>query len=69
VTPGQAYQAIVPPGDGVCLLTVVHDQLEQAPRTAERVADTGWMRVVSGLKPSSKQRVPVQRRTPAVVAG
>ena len=31
------------------LLTVVHDQLEGAPKTAESVAG-GWMYVLSGLK-------------------
>lgn len=41
---------IDPDSDGTCLLTVVHDQLEHAPRTAARVAGTGWMRVLSGLK-------------------
>jgi len=41
---------IEPGQDGICLLTVVHDRLEHAPRTAERVAGTGWMRVLSGLK-------------------
>ena len=41
---------IEPDQDGVCLLTVMHDQLEQSPRTAERVAGTGWIRVLSGLK-------------------
>jgi uncharacterized protein YndB with AHSA1/START domain len=41
---------IEPDQDGVCLLTVVHDQLDHAPKTAERVAGTGWMRVLSGLK-------------------
>jgi uncharacterized protein YndB with AHSA1/START domain len=35
--------------DGVSLLTVVHDQLEGAPKTAASVAG-GWMRVLSGLK-------------------
>ena len=35
---------------GVCLLTVVHDQLEGAPKTAAGVAGPGWMRVLSGLK-------------------
>jgi uncharacterized protein YndB with AHSA1/START domain len=35
--------------DGVSLLTVVHDQLEGAPKTAASVAG-GWMRVISGLK-------------------
>ena len=39
-----------PDPNGVSLLTVVHDQLEHAPKTAERVAGTGWMRVLSGLK-------------------
>jgi uncharacterized protein YndB with AHSA1/START domain len=34
---------------GVSLLTVVHDQLEGAPKTAASVAG-GWMRVISGLK-------------------
>lgn len=33
----------------VTRLTVHHDQLAAAPRTAARVA-TGWMRVLSGLK-------------------
>lgn len=40
-----------PASDGVTLLTVVHDQLDAAPRTAARVAETtGWTRVLSGLK-------------------
>jgi uncharacterized protein YndB with AHSA1/START domain len=34
---------------GVCRLTVVHDRLEGAPKTAESVAG-GWMFVLSGLK-------------------
>lgn len=36
--------------DGVCLLTVVHDRLEGAPRTAANVSGAGWMGVLSGLK-------------------
>jgi uncharacterized protein YndB with AHSA1/START domain len=36
--------------DGVSLLTVVHDRLEGAPKTAAGVAGIGWMRVLSGLK-------------------
>ncbi|MFI7128888.1 SRPBCC domain-containing protein [Nonomuraea sp. NPDC050153] len=41
----------IEPGDsGVCLLTVVHDRLEAAPKTAARVAGPSWMRVLSGLK-------------------
>lgn len=42
--------SIEPAEDGVTLLTVVHDQLEDAPKTAARVAGTGWMRILSGLK-------------------
>ena len=37
-------------GDGTCLLTVVHDRLEGAPKTAEHVAGEGWMYVLSNLK-------------------
>jgi uncharacterized protein YndB with AHSA1/START domain len=36
--------------DGTCLLTLVHDRLEGAPKTAEGVAGEGWMYVLSGLK-------------------
>jgi uncharacterized protein YndB with AHSA1/START domain len=35
---------------GLSLLTVVHDQLEGAPKTAASVNGVGWMRVLSGLK-------------------
>jgi uncharacterized protein YndB with AHSA1/START domain len=35
---------------GMSLLTVVHDQLEGAPKTAESVSGEGWMYVLSGLK-------------------
>jgi uncharacterized protein YndB with AHSA1/START domain len=41
---------IEPRDGGVCLLTVVHDQLEGAPKTAQMVAGEGWMMVLSGLK-------------------
>jgi uncharacterized protein YndB with AHSA1/START domain len=36
--------------DGTCLLTLVHDRLEGAPKTAESVAGPGWVYVLSGLK-------------------
>jgi uncharacterized protein YndB with AHSA1/START domain len=40
----------VEPQEGdYCLLTLVHDKLEGAPKTAESVAG-GWMFVLSGLK-------------------
>jgi uncharacterized protein YndB with AHSA1/START domain len=41
---------IEPQEDGTALLTVVHDRLEGAPKTAQSVSGTGWMRVISGLK-------------------
>jgi uncharacterized protein YndB with AHSA1/START domain len=40
---------IEPQDGGMTKLTVVHDQLEGAPKTAESVAG-GWMFVLSGLK-------------------
>lgn len=41
---------IEPQEGGLCLLTVVHDRLEGAPKTAASVSGTGWTMVVSGLK-------------------
>ena len=41
---------ITPCDDGTCLLTVIHDRLEGAPRTASAVAGAGWMGVISALK-------------------
>ena len=35
---------------GMSLLTVVHDRLEGAPKTARNVSGEGWMHVLSGLK-------------------
>ena len=35
---------------GYTLLTLTHDQLEGAPKTARSVAGAGWMLVLSGLK-------------------
>jgi len=40
---------IEPQDGGITKLTLVHDQLEGAPKTAESVAG-GWMLVLSGLK-------------------
>ena len=41
---------IEPQDGGYSKLTVVHDQLEGAPKTAEHVSGAGWMMVLSGLK-------------------
>ena len=35
---------------GLCLLKVVHDRLENSPKTATMVSGEGWMMVLSGLK-------------------
>jgi uncharacterized protein YndB with AHSA1/START domain len=48
--PSRVTWQIEPQEDGTTLLTVTHDQLEGAPRTAESVSGTGWMYVLSGLK-------------------
>jgi uncharacterized protein YndB with AHSA1/START domain len=40
----------IEPQDGYSLLTVTHDRLDGAPKTAESVSGTGWMMVLSGLK-------------------
>jgi len=41
----------IEPSDGpVTKLTVVHDELEGAPKTAASVSGAGWMFVLSGLK-------------------
>ncbi|HEX4520236.1 MAG TPA: SRPBCC domain-containing protein [Gaiellaceae bacterium] len=39
-----------PEEGGYTKVTVVHDRLEGAPKTAERVSGEGWMFVLSGLK-------------------
>jgi uncharacterized protein YndB with AHSA1/START domain len=41
---------IDPRDDGLSLLTVVHDRLEGAPKTAAAVVGEGWMYVLSNMK-------------------
>ena len=48
--PSRVTWEIEPGEEGVSLLTVVHDRLEGAPKTAASVAGPGWMRVLSGLE-------------------
>jgi uncharacterized protein YndB with AHSA1/START domain len=48
--PSRVSWEITPQEGGYCLLTVTHDQLEGAPKTAESVSGVGWMMVLSGLK-------------------
>ena len=45
---------------GVCKLTLIHDRLEGAPKTAEHVHGEGWMRVLSGLKTLLETGEPLQ---------
>ena len=47
--PSRVTWEIEPRDDGTSLLTVTHDRLENAPKTAASVAG-GWMYVLSGLK-------------------
>jgi uncharacterized protein YndB with AHSA1/START domain len=48
--PSRVTWEIEPQEHGICLLTVTHDRLERAPRTAAKVSGPGWMGVLSGLK-------------------
>jgi uncharacterized protein YndB with AHSA1/START domain len=47
--PSRVTWEVEPQDGGITKLTVVHDQLESAPKTAESVAG-GWMYILSGLK-------------------
>jgi uncharacterized protein YndB with AHSA1/START domain len=48
--PSRVTWEIEPRERGMTLLTVVHDRLEGAPKTAVGVAGEGWMFVLSNLK-------------------
>ena len=48
--PSRVTWQLEPQEDGTTLLTVTHDQLEGAPKTAQSVGGAGWMFVLSGLK-------------------
>ena len=48
--PSRVTWEIEPQDGGYCRLTVTHDQLEGAPKTAKSVYGEGWMMVISGLK-------------------
>jgi uncharacterized protein YndB with AHSA1/START domain len=48
--PSRVTWEIEPQEGGYSLLTLVHDRLEGAPKTAEGVSGAGWMMVLSGLK-------------------
>ena len=48
--PSRVTWEIEPEENGVTRLTVVHDRLEGAPKTAAGVSGTGWMGVLSAMK-------------------
>jgi uncharacterized protein YndB with AHSA1/START domain len=48
--PSRVTWEIESQGDGVCMVTLIHDRLEGAPLTAQHVAGAGWMLILSGLK-------------------
>jgi uncharacterized protein YndB with AHSA1/START domain len=48
--PSRVTWEIEPSDAGYSKLTVVHDRLEGAPKTAASVSGAGWMMVLSGLK-------------------
>ena len=48
--PSRVTWEIEPQDDGTTLLTVVHDRLEGAPKTAAGVSGVGWTGVLSNLK-------------------
>jgi uncharacterized protein YndB with AHSA1/START domain len=48
--PSRVTWEIEPQDGGYSLVTLVHDRLEGAPKTAASVAGPGWMMVLSGLK-------------------
>jgi uncharacterized protein YndB with AHSA1/START domain len=49
-SPSRVTWDIEPVGGGVCKLTLTHDKLDGAPKTAASVGGAGWMFVLSGLK-------------------
>ena len=48
--PSRVIWEIEPQEGGYCKLTLTHDRLDGAPRTADNVSGAGWMFVLSGLK-------------------
>jgi uncharacterized protein YndB with AHSA1/START domain len=57
--PSRVTWEIEPLAGGYCKLTVTHDKLDGAPRTAQSVSGPGWMFVLSGLKTLLETGVPL----------
>jgi len=60
--PSRITWEIEPQPGGLSKLTVVHDQLEDSPKTAASVAG-GWMFVISGLKTLLETGEPLSQRS------
>lgn len=60
--PSRVTWEIDPQPGGITRLTVVHDQLEQSPKTAASVSG-GWMFVISGLKTLLETGRPLNERS------
>jgi len=60
--PSRVTWEIEPQPDGICKLTVTHDQLEGSPKTAASVFG-GWMFIISGLKTLLETGEPLGRRS------
>jgi uncharacterized protein YndB with AHSA1/START domain len=58
--PSRVSWEIEPQEGGFAKLTVIHDRLEGAPKTAASVAGEGWMMVLSGLKTLLETGRPLQ---------
>ena len=60
--PSRVTWEIEPQPGGITRLTVIHDQLEQSPKTAASVSG-GWMFVISGLKTLLETGRPLAERS------
>jgi uncharacterized protein YndB with AHSA1/START domain len=58
--PSRVSWEIEPQEGGFAKLTVIHDRLEGAPKTAASVSGDGWMFVLSGLKTLLETGEPLQ---------
>lgn len=68
--PSRVTWEIEPQEGGYCKLTLTHDRLDAAPKTAASVSGPGWMFVLSGLKTLMETGTPLtETGVPAGVAG
>lgn len=63
--PSRVTWELEPQPGGVTKLTVIHDELEQSPRTASHVSG-GWTFILSGLKTLLETNAPLAERSTGV---